>query len=338
MTHPEHEILLFVRQTLSLGKSIAVQMAPVTGGGSSRSFQRVRYGNNGSVIFMQYDRAYKENNYYAAIAEFLRDIDVPAPRISAHDPARGFIVMEDLGDVDLWSFRPESWPTRSAHYRKTLAITYRLHSFRAEDFPSEKVPLMEGFGPDLYRWERNYFCENFVQAVCGITLSLTEGEKLEDELRDLSDRLETIKTSLVHRDLQSRNIMICKGEPVFIDFQGMRFGNLFYDLGSLLYDPYVSLTEGERMELLQGYYQCWDRDDWSEFQEKFREASAQRLMQALGAYGFLGLKRGLPEFLSHIPNAIANLLDAATRTYRLPLLRDLALRCQNTLKSIQSIR
>ena len=338
MKYLHHEILPFVRQTLGLGKSITVQMALVTGGGSSRSFQRVRYGNNGSVIFMQYDRAHEENNYYAAIAEFLREIDVPAPRISAHDPARGFIVMEDLGDLDLWSFRHESWPTRSAYYRKTLAITYRLHSFPAEDFPSEKVPLMEGFGPDLYRWERNYFCENFVQAVCGITLSLTEGEKLEDELRDLSDRLENIKPTLVHRDLQSRNIMICKGEPVFIDFQGMRFGNLFYDLGSLLYDPYVSLTEGERMELLQGYYQRWDRDDWSDFQEKFREASAQRLMQALGAYGFLGLKRDLSEFLSHIPNAIANLLDAATRTYRLPLLRNLALRCQDTLKSRQSIR
>jgi aminoglycoside/choline kinase family phosphotransferase len=33
----------------------------------------------------------------------------------------------------------------------------------------------------------------------------------------------------------------------------------------------------------------------------------QRLMQALGAYGFLGLVKGHEHFLQHIPRAIASL-------------------------------
>jgi hypothetical protein len=143
--------------------------------------------------------------------------------------------------------------------------------------------------------------------------------------------------------------MICKGEPVFIDFQGMRFGNLFYDLGSLLYDPYVPLTEEERTELLRYYYVLWisgrnERDDqrmvsltWMYFLDMFREASAQRLMQALGAYGFLGLMRGIPEFLAHIPNGVANLIDAAAQAKRLPLLKNLAVICQHTLTSRATI-
>ena len=218
---------------------------------------------------------------------------------------------------------------------------------------------MEGFSPDLYRWERDYFLENFVHAVCGIKLNPSDARDLEDELKSLSARLEDVKPSLVHRDLQSQNVMICKDQPVFIDFQGMRFGNLFYDLGSLLYDPYVSLTEDERMELLFYYYQlpaCDGTDtlqndissgdkvikvshvkadilrtDWTEFQDKFRDASAQRLMQALGAYGFLGLKSGLSEFLAHIPRGIANLVDSASRAKRLPLLKNLAMKCQQSL-------
>ncbi len=59
---------------------------------------------------------------------------------------------------------------------------------------------------------------------------------------------------LVHRDLQSQNVMIVNGEPVFIDFQGMRLGSPFYDLGSLLYDPYVEIGEAERVALLKYYY------------------------------------------------------------------------------------
>jgi aminoglycoside/choline kinase family phosphotransferase len=174
----------------------------------------------------------------------------------------------------------------------------------------------------------------------------------------LSGRLEDAKPSLVHRDLQSQNVMICKDQPVFIDFQGMRFGNFFYDLGSLLYDPYVSMTEDERMELLFHYYKlpaCDGTDtlqndissgdkvakvkqvnadmrqtDWTVFQDRFRDASAQRLMQALGAYGFLGLKSGFSEFLTHIPKGITNLADSAARAKQLPLLKDLALKCQRS--------
>lgn len=349
MTHPPQEMLQFARQALGLWEEVTFHMMPGSKGGSIRSFYRLRYGNNSSAIFMHYERDTKENNYYATIAGFLRDIGVPAPLIIAHDPHRGFIVMEDLGDTDLWSFRHEPWTVKRAYYRKALSIAHRLHSFPLEEFPSREVSLMEQFNPELYRWERTYFLENFVQALCGIELTPSDKYDLEEELIGLSDRLENIKPCLVHRDLQSQNIMICGGNPVLIDFQGLRFGNLFYDLGSLLYDPYVSLTEGERAELLRYYYLLWifrgneinDSEEgqvtvsltWAYFLDMFREASVQRLMQALGAYGFLGLKRSISSFLNHIPNGIANLIDASTHTMHLPRLKSLAIRCQYALQN-----
>jgi len=137
MAHLDHEMKQFVREALGLGKSAAIRMIPVARGGSVRSFHRIRYKDDDSAIFMHYDRGLEENNYYAAIAEFLLGINVPVPRIVAHDPVRGFIVMEDLGDADLWSFRNEPWPVRFAYYHKTLAIAQRLHSFPAEEFPSD---------------------------------------------------------------------------------------------------------------------------------------------------------------------------------------------------------
>jgi hypothetical protein len=55
-------------------------------------------------------------------------------------------------------------------------------------------------------------------------------------------------------------------------------------------------------------------------------------MQALGAYGFLGLKRDRQEFLTHVANGLTNLIDASTRAKSLPLLKRLALSCQRTLQ------
>ena len=117
---------------------------------------------------------------------------------------------------------------------------------------------MPGFDANLYRWERNYFREECVRNVCRVDLAAAEEEALEAELSALAGRLIETPPALVHRDLQSQNVMIRDGEPILIDFQGMRPGSPFYDLGSLLCDPYVSFPEGEREGLLRFYHETSD--------------------------------------------------------------------------------
>jgi aminoglycoside/choline kinase family phosphotransferase len=113
----------------------------------------------------------------------------------------------------------------------------------------------------------------------------------------------------------------------------MRFGSPFYDLGSLLFDPYVNFSDSERDELLYFYYKLtkWDFDR-TPFQTTFGEASTQRLMQALGAYGFLGLKKGLKAYLEYIPAGLQNLHHAARSVGSLPRLRELASACQRAIE------
>ncbi len=192
---------------------------------------------------------------------------------------------------------------------------------------------MDGFGPDLYRWERNYFRDHFVRDLCGIELEPSFERELEAELAGLAGRLAGTVHCLVHRDLQSQNVMIRDGKPFLIDFQGMRFGSPFYDLGSLLCDPYVEFSRSEQEDLLFFYYGLWKWDlDSVTFENSFWEASAQRLMQALGAYGFLGLKKGLKAFLEHIPAGLRNLHRAASQVAALPRLQDLSANCQNRIE------
>jgi aminoglycoside/choline kinase family phosphotransferase len=181
----------------------------------------------------------------------------------------------------------------------------------------------------LYRWERSYFLENFVEALCGLKLDSDLGFRLEEELSGLAERLVSGRRCLVHRDLQSQNVMIYQEQPYLIDFQGMRFGTGLYDLGSILCDPYVRFATHERAELLAFYYRLSEQEqNWNEFQNAFWEASAQRLMQALGAYGFLGIKRGLTSYLCHVPPGIQNLHMAAGNAFSLPVLLEVCKRCE----------
>jgi N-acetylmuramate 1-kinase len=293
----------------------------------------MKWGDKDSAILIQYNPNRLENTYYADITVFLCSIHIPVPLMISHDPADCLMLMEDVGERDLWSLRDTSWETRQGLYQKTLSIAHRLHSFPESDFPRKQVRLMDGFDLELYYWEQNYFRENFVNGVCGIDMKASIWQGIEAELSDLARRIIGTEYSLVHRDLQSQNVMIRDGEPFLIDFQGMRFGSPFYDIGSLLCDPYVRFSEAEAEDLLLFYYRLSKQVlDWPDFRNTFWEASVQRLMQALGAYGFLGLKKGVTAFLEHIPAGLTNLQRAASHTATLTRLRELIDVCQRQVE------
>jgi aminoglycoside/choline kinase family phosphotransferase len=328
----QDDLISFARESLGLSPSDNAELIPFSGRGSDRSYFRFRWANR-SAILVQYDSIRIENSYFADIAAFLYEKGIPVPKIIRHDGAASRILLEDLGDTDLWLLRNAPWQQRQSLYQKTLVAAHKLHSIPESQFPSDRIKLMNAFGPELYRWERGYFIDNFVAAPCGTELEADRAKALEAELCGLAEKLASGKRCLVHRDMQSQNVMIYREEPFLIDFQGMRFGSRFYDLGSLLCDPYVSFTDAERMELLSFYYGLSHTElAWGDFAEAFWQASAQRLMQALGAYGFLGIKKGLQSYLAHVPAALRNLRMAAENTRALPLLRRL---CDECLSGLQ---
>ncbi len=382
MNPEKREWLAFAGRVLGMnGDTAGIKISAITKGGSDRTFYRLSRPGGESFLFMAYGRRQQENAYWAGIAAFLAALGVPVPAVYGHDPERGFVLMEDLGDRDLWSYRHEPWELRRRLYRQALRRISPLYTFpfltdrqEAEGIsgragvhgcgtgtpPGEtgaglSLPrTMPGYDRELYRWEHDYFLAEFVREVCGISLTGEEEGPLREELSALSGRLLASGPALVHRDLQSQNIMIRRGEPVFIDFQGLRRGSLFYDLGSLLYDSYVPFTEDEREDLLRYAFELTGRRgrpmqtvtdgdsssaaagaDWPTFRARFLDGSAQRLMQALGAFGFLGLKKGKTPFLGHIPRGVANLCEAAAGSGRLPRLLALAERCREKVPEVQ---
>jgi hypothetical protein len=328
------EITNFAREALGLSRKADVTIAALGGRGSDRAFYRLTWNVAESAMLIHYEANRIENAYYGDIALFLDSINIPVPKLIYHDADRRLMVMEDLGDIDLWSLRNEPWELRQDLYQKTLTVVNRLHSFPLEKFLATEVRLMEPFDLQLYEWERSYFRENFVERVCHIEPETAYVQKIEDELSDLANHIHRGPTSLVHRDFQSQNVMIFHGETYLIDFQGMRLGSPFYDLASLLCDPYVQISWDGCDTLLSYYHELSHIDlTWPDFQQLFWKASVQRLMQALGAYGFLGLTKGLTAFLDHIPRGLGRLQHAASHVTTIPHLHELLTTCQTSIEA-----
>ena len=122
----------------------------------------------------------------------------------------------------------------------------------------------------------------------------------------MAERLSGTRRSLVHRDLQSQNVMIRNGEPFLIDFQGMRFGSLFYDLGSLLCDPYVDFSDRERQELLSFYYGLSQSDlDWVSSRTLSGRPRRSASCRPSGPMDFWALRKALRPFSTiSLPDSI----------------------------------
>jgi N-acetylmuramate 1-kinase len=283
-----------------------VRISPIEKGGSGRKFYRIQFSPGQTVVLIKYTRERAENQRYVEIAEFLTAHEVRAPKIYFHDPEEGLIWIEDLGERDLWSHREESWPERRILYQSALEDVVKLHRIPAGEFASIAPHLPTHFDAAVYRWEQNYFLEHCLGRHFGVGgKTLAEISRLP-RLKEIAEHLGNLPRVLVHRDLQSQNIIIRRQLAYLIDFQGMRPGLAEYDLASLLYDPYVCLTTNERMELIEFYRAEAEVDD-AAFAERFRLCAMQRLMQALGAYGFLGISKGIEGFLHHIPAAMKSL-------------------------------
>jgi hypothetical protein len=107
----------------------------------------------------------------------------------------------------------------------------------------------------------------------------------------------------------------------------MRPGRPEYDVASLLYDPYVELPEAMRQGLLSFWVDLRPARLEAFEVRIFQLCAVQRLMQALGAYGYLGLIRGHDRFLQFIRPALLRLRDLLRALPELRTLEDVILEC-----------
>lgn len=259
--------------------------------GSDRAFFK---SENGIVIL--YDDAKRgENAKYASHAKWLKAKGAPVPEVVADLPELKTTVMAWAGSEKKMSLE---------EYVKVVEALERFNRL-GDAAIADGLKLEPSFDAALYRWERDLFAEYCL----GANFQMEMSDAVRTELENVAALLEREPKALVHRDFQSTNVLWKGNALSFIDFQGMRLGPAAYDLASLVYDPYVTFTEGERRALIALYAKNAERP---ELVKILPYAAVQRLVQCLGAYGRLK-SVGQPQFGKYVLPALENLLDAADK-------------------------
>lgn len=288
------------------GYTLSDSTAP-TNGGSGRQFHRIQNAQGKQAILCIYDDSRPENLIYGSLTNALLQSGIQVPQALQEETDRGILVLEDLGSTDLLSLaQAAAFPWLP--FASALEQVTHLHRLGAEAVQKAGITLMEPFGEKVYAWERQYFTEN-------VLAGRKHDRDLQNEMMTLAKELSGQPQVVVHRDFQSQNILVRDNQAWLIDFQGARLGSAFYDYASLAFDPYLKRRDMDlwRIEIED---QAREFAEWKgsldEFSHHFHVAATQRLLQACGAYAFLGRKKGRSDFLAHLPQGLRNLRIAAS--------------------------
>ncbi|MEK6652883.1 MAG: sugar phosphate nucleotidyltransferase [Nitrospirota bacterium] len=281
-------------------------------GGSARKYYRTKKDGKTAVL-MKCREGDADYHRHIKYTKFFLNHNIPVPQLIEATPEKMSAIFEDLGDISLYSWlkcrrNPEDVEEM---YRKVLNIDVQIHTGATANV--SECPMLQSrlFDYEHYRWETGYFIERFVEGVRNIKPKNLSA--LQNEFHKIASKADSYPKTVIHRDFQSQNIMIHKGIPRLIDFQGARMGLPAYDVASILWDPYYRLEDGMRESLL-GYYMDKMKNANSSA-AAFAKADMpthpalilcrlQRHMQALGAYGFLSSVIGKKYFLKHIPEGL----------------------------------
>jgi aminoglycoside/choline kinase family phosphotransferase/dTDP-glucose pyrophosphorylase len=292
-----------------------IDVQPLHGDGSDRQWFRLTCQDRRIILADHHIRNApppQEADAYVAIGRHLQRQGVPVPQIYLADTFCGLVFVEDLGDLHLQAHlqqQPESEQLNL--YRRVIDHWTTMAMEGKNEFDPNWTYQTPRYDRELIlEKEARYFTEAFLQGYLGWK---TRFDDLAEEFNRLAGgALDDAVTGFIHRDFQSRNIMIHGGKIGFIDFQGGRLGPIQYDLAALLIDPYTELSHDVQDHLLNYAAGILNRRygiDMTQFLKGYAFCAVTRNLQMLGAFAYLSRVKGKTDFEAYIPLAVQRLVD-----------------------------
>jgi len=282
-----------------------LEIKPIVGDGSDRRFFRLQWGNRNLVVMYSPPETpfrARENIAFDYFSHYLASRSIPVPEVYISDTANGIFIMEDLGNLSLYDYIRRHSKARHTVYREVIKLLAHFHQNAIVNMnPAFCIDGSFYDSPFVLEKELEYFRRSFLCNFLGLPVLWND---LKDDFCRLADLAGTNdSSSCIHRDFQSRNIMIKEGKLFIIDYQAIRYGPSEYDLAALLIDPYIGMPLQERQNLIKLYARL--KKDFSF--SRYEIVSLCRNLQILAAFAFLGKEKGKPFFLEFIPRALKEL-------------------------------
>jgi N-acetylmuramate 1-kinase len=310
------------------GRKSRFAASAMPGGASTRKFFRVELGDRSAVAMYVPDGTRSEEVTrsdgmtrrwpFLEVRELLAARGVRVPGLLGEACEDGWMIVEDLGDDTLAAYLERHPTERVRLYQQ--AVTDLARAQRAlEILPEDSIVAARAFDHDLLHWEIQHFREWALEAR-GMELAPADRLTFDRAADALASRIAGWPRSFVHRDYQSRNLMVVPlpngdVELAWVDFQDALLGPRVYDLVALLSDSYQEFTPEFVEARLDEYVakRGLAVDERTAVGREFDLVTVQRKLKDAGRFVFIDRVKKNPGFLKFVDPTIAKVRRALRR-------------------------
>ncbi|GHD98288.1 aminoglycoside phosphotransferase [Defluviimonas sp. 20V17] len=287
----------------------AARWLPLAGDASARRYFRLIAESGATSVLMDAPPGLAESVAdFTRVAQHLRALDLSAPKILAEDPARGFLLLEDLGDA-LFARQLKADPGLEKRLY-TAATDVLLHLNTAPPLPGLPVYDIATMADYV--------------SVLAESYAGTDAAPLVAAMRKALGRLVPDTEAMILRDYHAENLLWLperKGlaRVGLLDFQLAMRCHPAYDLVSLLQDARRDVSPDIEAAMIARFAAATDAEPVA-FAASYAALGAQRNLRIVGLFARLARQAGKTRYLAMIPRVWA----LAQRCLTHPELADLA--------------
>jgi aminoglycoside/choline kinase family phosphotransferase len=271
------------------------EILPLAGDASFRRYFRIQAGGRRAVL-MDAPPPQEDVRPFVAVAGWLAQIGLVAPKIIAADIEQGLLLLDDLGDARMREALDADPAAERELYETAVDVLVHLHR-------QPPMPGLPKHGLEEWLNEVQLFPDWYLPAVGLQSVDLEGWETAWREVLDpvANDGLERVT---VLRDYHAENVMLvdgCGGIERFglLDFQDALAGHPAYDLVSVLEDARRDVPPELERAMIDRYLAQTGADE--RFERAYWALAAQRNTRILGVFCRLWKRDGKDRYKAFQP-------------------------------------
>lgn len=263
------------------------------------------------------------------VTRLLLEAELPVPRVLSVSGADRVVFIEDVGDIRLQDWLKDRSENEIAGvYQNTVDLIVKIQEATDLALSSGSISSHLAFDEAKLRWELGFFFVHYFNRYLKVKLDPATSNGVQADFKALCSQLSARPRVLTHRDYHARNLMMREDRIFIIDHQDARMGPASYDLASLLYDPYMSISNDLIESLIERFIKLKEAsktvlEDPLGFRAELNMMIVQRMLKAIGTYSYQAAAINNTAYVDYIEPAIERALAGMQNLDRFHSTREL---------------
>ena len=269
------------------------KLVPIKADASFRKFYRKKIKKKSSIIVYAEKEKIQNLLNYDSVNKLLLKKKINAPRLLSENFNQNLIEVDDLGTKTILDILKKKNANKLKTYKKILAILIRLQKIKLrkiKNFQKQfyKIPI---YSNKLIFRESNLFLDWYIPKIINKNKKLKIKKNLKKIIISLIKKIQLPNTTFVHRDFHVSNLMIKKNKIFVIDSQDAVYGNIAYDLASLIDDVRLKTSKNIKEMVYQSYLKLNKKKiNKIKFKNDFEILSVLRNLKIIGIFTRLAIR------------------------------------------------